>query len=223
MELVGARYFDTGFVRRIHNLRMRGNAARLHLALDGLPAFTGLEEQDHGQRLLIAPDMDYVERAFNPAKYGEWSARPVMEISIPSVSDASLAPAGGHVLSATVQYAPYHLKGGWNDATTAEFYDLAIERIARYAPGIRSQVVHADLVTPAMLESRYRVHGGHWHHGELALDQFLFVRPVVGAAQYALPLKGLYLCGAGAHPGGGISGAAGRNAALTVLDEEPAA
>lgn len=218
LELLGPRHLDTGFVRRIKNIRGRGTAAKLHLALDGLPEFTGLEGQDLGRRLLIAPSLDYLERAFNPCKYGEYSPAPAMEIIIPSIHDASLAPEGKHVLSAVVQYAPYDLKGGWETAKDG-FMDRIMETLSAYAPGLADRVVARELLTPPDLEQRYRLPGGHWHHGELALDQLYMMRPVPGAAQYAAPLPGLYLCGAGTHPGGGVMGAAGMNAAAEVIKD----
>lgn len=217
LSLVGARNVETGFTRRIHNLRMRGNAAKLHIALDGLPEFPGLDKKDFAARLVIAPDADYVERAFNPAKYGECSPEPVMELTLPSFRDPGLAPTGKHVLSAVVQYAPYAHKGGWDDAARNAFRDAAITTLERYAPDIRQRATAIELLTPADIEREFGISGGHWHHGELTLDQFMFVRPVGGAAQYAMPLEGLYLCGAGAHPGGGVSGAPGRNAARAIL------
>jgi phytoene dehydrogenase-like protein len=222
MSLVGARHVETGFVRRVHNIRMSGNAAKLHLALDGLPSIEGLEKKDFGERLLIAPDPNYVERAFNPAKYGEFSPAPVLEITFPTFRDASLAPTGKHVLSAIVQYAPRDLKGGWSSEASDRFCDVAIDTIAQYAPDLRSRITAAELLTPEDIEREFRITGGHWHHGELTLDQFMFVRPVVGFAQYRMPLDGLWLCGAGAHPGGGISGAAGRNAARMILADDRA-
>jgi phytoene dehydrogenase-like protein len=222
MELVGARHVETGFTRRIDNIRMRGNAAKLHLALDGLPAIAGLAKVEFGDRLLIAPDEHYVERAFNPAKYGESSPEPVIEMTFPSFRDPALAPTGKHVMSCVVQYAPYELKGGWTDPARQAFIKACIGTIGRYAPDIESRIVASELLTPADIEKEFHITGGHWHHGELALDQFMFVRPVCGAAQYRMPLDGLYLCGAGAHPGGGISGAAGRNAAKFILREQSA-
>jgi phytoene dehydrogenase-like protein len=222
MELVGARHFETGFARRAYHLRAAGNAAKLHLALDALPEISGLTQQDLAQRLVIAPDEHYVERAFNPAKYGETSPAPVIEITIPSIGDDSLAPAGKHVLSAVVQYAPYELRAGWNDATRSAFEKVVIDTIERHAPAIRSRITASELLTPVDIEREFGITGGHWHHAELRLDQFLFVRPLNGAAQYALPLDGLYLCGAGAHPGGGVSGAPGRNAARTILARDKA-
>ncbi len=218
MQLVGARHVETRFTHRIHHIRMRGNAAKLHLALDGLVTVDGLTKNDLAERMLIAPDENYVERAFNPAKYGEASPAPVMEITFPSVRDESLAPTGKHVMSATVQYAPYALKGGWDDQARDNFLRAAIMTLASYMPDIERRIIASELLTPADIEREFRITGGHWHHGELALDQFLFVRPVAGAARYQMPLDGLYLCGAGAHPGGGVSGAAGRNAARAVLE-----
>ena len=215
-DLLGARHLEAGLVRKIQNIRMRGNASKLHLALSGLPEFTGLTEAQTGERLVIAPDIEYVERAFNHAKYGENSAEPVAEITIPSLSDTSLAAAGQHVLSAVIQYTPYELKAGWPNARQA-FIDKSIDLIARYAPGIREQVLHAELLTPEDFEREFHMQGGHWHHGELAMDQFLMMRPVPGVAQYHTPVGGLYLCGAGSHPGGGVMGSAGRNAANSVL------
>ncbi len=222
MELVGTRHVETGFTRRINNIRMRGNAAKLHLALERLPAFAGLAKAEYGDRLVVAPDEHYVERAFNPAKYGESSPQPVMEITFPSVRDPALAPGGKHVMSCIVQYAPYALAGGWTDAAREAFTRACIETMGRYAPDLESCVTATELLTPVDIEREFHITGGHWHHGELALDQFMFVRPVCGAAQYRMPLDGLYLCGAGAHPGGGISGAAGRNAAMFILKEQSA-
>ncbi len=219
LGLLGARNLEAGFARKVQNIRMRGNAAKLHLALDGAPEFKGLKPDQLGNRLLIAPDMGYVDHAFNHSKYGEYSARPVAEITIPSLHDNSLAPPGQHVLSAVVQYAPYQLKTGWSDHKTA-FTDLVIDTLAVYAPRIRSQILHRELLTPVDIESEFRIKGGHWHHGEMALDQFLMLRPVPHAAQYASPVDGLFLCGAGSHPGGGVMGSAGRNAAQAVLGKK---
>jgi phytoene dehydrogenase-like protein len=141
-----------------------------------------------------------------------------VEVALPTVRDASLAPAGKHVLSAVVQYAPYELAAGWPQAQ-ARFADLVIDALERCAPGLRASVLAVELLTPPDIERQFRISGGHWHHAELALDQFFFVRPVPGAAQYRTPVDGLYLCGAGSHPGGGVMGIAGRNAARTLLRE----
>ncbi len=223
MNLVGAKHLETVFTRRIHHLRSKGNAAKLHLALDGLPTITGLAKKDYSERIVIAPDEHYVERAFNPAKYGDFSQQPVIEITFPSFRDETLAPTGKHVMSAVVQYAPYALREGWDDAAKAKFEETIVRTIARYAPDIAERITASELLTPLDIESEFHITGGHWHHGELTLDQFMFVRPVASAAQYSMPLEGLYLCGAGTHPGGGVSGAAGRNAARTILSREKAA
>ena len=223
MNLIGAKHVETGFARRISHLRAKGNAAKLHLALDGLPAIDGLSKKDYAERIVIAPDEHYVERAFNPAKYGESSPNPVLEITFPSFRDETLAPAGKHVMSAIVQYAPYDLKGGWNEEAKANFMQAIMSTLAGYMPDIEQRITASEVLTPADIESEFHISGGHWHHAELTLDQFLFVRPVNGAAQYSLPIDGVYLCGAGTHPGGGVSGAAGRNAARTILRREKAA
>ena len=218
-KLVGYRNLDAGFSRRVHNFRSRGVSAKLHLALDGLPAFRDLDSALAGERLLLAPSMDDIELAFNHAKYGEYSQAPVMEISIPTVHDDSLAPGDKHVLSAIVQFAPYELKGGWDSGREA-FKTLALDQLERYAPGIRQQVLGAELSVPPDLEAEFGMAGGHWHHGEISLDQALLMRPMPGAHQYTPPVPGLYLCGAGAHPGGGVMGLAGRNAAQAVLKQQ---
>lgn len=217
LRLLGTEYLDTGFVRRVTHLRARGLAAKLHLALDRLPAFTGVDAAGLRGRLLLAPSLGYIERAFNHAKYGEFSAAPILEITVPSVVDSSLAPAGKHVLSAVVQYVPYKLAGGSWELEKERLTGLLIDTLETYAPGLRESVCAVELLTPADIEREFRISGGHWHHAELALDQFLMVRPVPGAAQYQTPLEGLFLCGAGAHPGGGVMGVAGRNAARQIL------
>jgi phytoene dehydrogenase-like protein len=216
LHLLGPRHLDTGFVRRVNHIRSRGLAAKLHLALNRAPAFGGVSEAALRGRLLIAPSLQHIEHAYNHAKYGEFSAAPVMEITVPSSNDAALAPAGQHVLSAIVQYAPYALKEGWPGGRQ-RFMDTTLDALERSAPGLRSSIVGAELLTPADMEREFRINGGHWHHGDLAFDQFLMVRPVPGAAQYRTPLDALFLCGAGCHPGGGVMGLAGRNAAHQVL------
>ena len=216
--LVGAEHLDAGFVRQVSHLRTQGAAAKLHLALSGLPAFTNLPTAAHGSRLLIAPSLDYLEHAYNHSKYGEYSRAPALEITLPSVHDASLAPAGQHVLSAIVQYAPYRIAGGWAQQRE-RFVALLVDTLSQYAPGLRGMVLASELLTPEDLEREFRVVGGHWHHADLALDHFFMVRPVPGAAQYGTPLAGFYLCGAGCHPGGGVMGLAGRNAARQVLSQ----
>jgi phytoene dehydrogenase-like protein len=215
LNLVGVEHLEIGFTNRIRRLRCAGYVAKLHLALSGLPEFDGLEQADG--RMIIAPDMDTMEFAFDAAKHGECPDKPVVEIVIPSVHDASLAPAGQHVLSAHVMYVPYTLKGGWNDAARDQICERTIDTIAQYAPRIREQIVHQEFLTPPDLEQDYRVTGGHWHHAEFAIDQMLMMRPTYEAAQYSTPIPGLFLCGAGSHPGGDIMGGAGHNAAREIL------
>jgi phytoene dehydrogenase-like protein len=215
VDMVGVEYLEIGFTNRIRRLRCDGYVAKLHLALNDLPAFDGLQQVDG--RMIIAPNMDAIEFAYDDAKYGECSTNPVMEIVLPSVHDASLAPAGQHVLSAHVMYVPYQLKGGWTDAARDQICERAIDTIAQYAPRIRELIVHKEFLTPLDLEQNYRVTGGHWHHAELALDQMFMMRPTYEAAQYSTPIPGLFLCGAGCHPGGDITGAAGHNAARELL------
>ncbi|RNJ43299.1 phytoene dehydrogenase [Mesorhizobium erdmanii] len=216
LDLVGPREIDTGFVRKVKNIRMKGDAAKLHLALDRSPQFTGADAAAHKGRLVIAPSPDHVERAFNPCKYGEFSPEPVLEITLPSLADPSLAPDGACVLSAVVQYAPYALKEGWA-AGKPKFLKAVMAQLEAYAPGIGKSVVHAELLTPADIETRYRMPGGHWHHGELQADQMLISRPVSGWSGYDTPVEGLFLAGAGSHPGGGVSGAPGLNAARRII------
>lgn len=213
--LLGPQHLEAGFANRVRHIRARGCVAKLHLALRGLPEFAGLDMELVGQRLVIAPDLQYVESAFNHAKYGDFSDAPVLEISIPSVFDNYMAGPGRHVLSANVQWAPRDLKGGWNGRRD-HLLEATMDVLERHAPGIRDQVMHSELLTPADLERDFGLTGGHWHHAELSLDQGLMLRPVPGAAQYATPVPGLFLCGAGSHPGGGIMGHAGRNAARVV-------
>lgn len=219
LQLVGARHIETGFAGRINNIRMQGKAAKLHLALDGLPDFPGLTGAQTGGRLMAAPSLDYVEQAFDASKYGRFSERPVMEIIIPTIHDGSLAPQGRHVLSAIVQYVPFTLRSGWDTGRDALRQSL-IDHLEQYAPGIGKQVVASELLVPPDLESEFNMHGGHWHHGELSLDQFMMLRPVPSAARYGTPVDGLYLCGAGCHPGGGVTGLPGRNAAIEILKQE---
>jgi phytoene dehydrogenase-like protein len=216
LRLLGPRHLDTGFVRRVNHIRSRGLAAKLHLALNRAPPFSGVNQAALSGRLLIAPSLQHIEHAYNHAKYGEYSADPVMEVTVPTVNDPTLAPTGHHVLSAIVQYAPYALKEGWQSGRQ-RFLDTALDSLERYAPGLRGCIVGAELSTPADMETEFRMSGGHWHHGDLAFDQFLMVRPVPGAAQYRTPMNGLFLCGAGCHPGGGVMGVAGRNAAREIL------
>jgi phytoene dehydrogenase-like protein len=221
LQLLGPRYLDTGFVRRVKHIRSRGLAAKLHLALNQAPRFKGVDATGLTGRLLIAPSLEHLEHAYNHSKYGEFSAEPLMEITLPTVNDPGLAPPGRHVLSAIVQYAPYALKQGWQ-AERQRFTDVCIDTLENAAPGLRGSIAGVELLTPVDMEREFRISGGHWHHGDLAFDQFLMVRPVPGAAQHRTPLEGLFLCGAGCHPGGGVMGIAGRNAAQQILQQASA-
>ena len=215
LHLVGAKNLEIGFTNRINRLRCDGYVAKLHLALDGAPKFTGIEIPNG--RMIIAPKLDAIEFAFDDAKYGQYSQSPVMEIIVPSVKDQSLAPTGKQVLSAHVMYVPHTLKGGWTEEAHQHLYQRLIETLESYAPGIGQQIIHGELLTPADLEQTYHLTGGHWHHVELSMDQMLMMRPTYEAAQYSTPIPGLYLCGAGSHPGGGLMGGPGHNAAKEII------
>jgi phytoene dehydrogenase-like protein len=215
LDLVGVQNLDIGFTNRIRRLRSDGLVAKLHLALDTAPEFPGIGEPRG--RLLIAPKMDTIEFAFDDAKYGNCPEQPVLEVTMPSLDDPALAPPGQHVLSAHVMFVPYRLKGGWNDEARDAIAERAISTIEKYAPGLREHIVGQEFLTPADIETRYGVAGGHWHHGEFAMDQMLMMRPTYDAAQYRTPLAGLWLCGAGCHPAGDLTGLAGHNAAQEML------
>jgi phytoene dehydrogenase-like protein len=216
LSLLGTSHLDTGFVRKVNHLRASGRAGKLHLALKGLPVFNGLGAKALGDRLLIASSMNYLERAFNPSKYHEYPDEPALEISIPTVRDPALASNGQQVLSAVVQFLPYDNSVD-RDANRARCLESILSMLERHAPGIRSLITHAELLTPYDIEQEFGITGGHWHHAAMGFDQFFFIRPLPGAAQYRTPVDGLYLCGAGCHPGGGVMGIAGRNAAQQVL------
>ena len=216
LALVSVDHLDTGFVRQIRNLRSSGKAAKLHLLLDGPPRFKGVEESELGARMLVAPGVDEIELAFNPSKYREYPKEPVLEITVPSAHDSSLAPSGQYVVSAVVQYVPYD-DTPMEDANRAAFLEILLDQLERYAPGIRGQVLKAELLTPRDIEREFGITGGHWHHVELVFESFLFNRPIPVLAQHQSPISGLYLCGAGCHPGGNVMGIAGRNAANQVL------
>ncbi len=215
LQLVGARHLEIEFASRIQRLRTEGLVAKLHLALNGLPAFNGLDKPEG--RMILAPTMDTIEFAFDDAKYGQCPEMPVMECVVPSLHEPGLAPAGQHILSANVMYVPAKLKGGWTTEAKAALTERLIDQLDAYAPGLKAQLLHAELLTPQDLEETHNVTGGHWHHTEFAVDQMLMMRPTYEAAQYATPIPGLFLCGAGSHPGGGLVGAPGHNAAREIL------
>ena len=216
--MLGVAHLDTGFVRRVRNFRAKGLVAKLHLALRAKPHFNGLDDAALGGRLLISPSMDYLEQAFNPSKYHEIPQHPALEITLPSINDPALAPPGQHVLSALVQFVPYAL-GPDPQAAKAQLLENTLATLERYAPGIGALVLASELLSPADLERQFGLEGGHWHQGGLTFDQFFINRPVAQSHQYRSPVPGLYLCGAASHPGGGVAGWAGRNAARAVLQD----
>ena len=216
LKLTGAQHLDAMFAHRVSRIRGKGDVVKLHIALDGLPMFPGLSEAMLKNRLVIAPDLRYIENAFNASKYGEYSSEPILEITIPSLLDASLAPDGHHVVSIAASYAPYDLVGGWDEHKTTLAYKI-ISLVDQYASGFKAHVVDHKIITPEDIEREFSTAGGHWHHGELTMHQSMMMRPVHGAAQYDTPVAGLFLCGAGCHPGGGITGLPGHNAAQRIL------
>jgi phytoene dehydrogenase-like protein len=216
-SLVGAPQLDAMFANRVTQIRGSGVVAKLNLALSGKPEFTNLPESQLGDRLLVAPTMKYVEHAFNASKYQQYSERPVLEITLPSLHDSALAPEGHHVMSVNVAFVPYELEGGWEEQKTSLAYKI-ISQIGQFAPELKSLVVDHEFLTPLDIESEFGAVRGHWHHGELAIHQSFMMRPLYGAAQYDTPVDQLFLCGAGSHPGGGLTGLPGRNAAKRVLE-----
>jgi len=221
-ELVEPSEMAPEFARKVSNIRYRGVCAKVHLALSGLPDFTcqpGAGEHLKGV-ISISPSLQYVERAFDAAKYGRVSERPYLEVSIPSLSDPSVAPEGKHLVSIVFQYAPYTLReGAWDDAARTKLGDLAIETLSEYAPNMASLVEAQHVLTPLDLEQTLGLSEGNIYHGEMTLDQLLFMRPVPSASRYRAPIAGLYLCGAGTHPGGGVTGVPGFNAAREILKD----
>lgn len=208
------------FLWRMRHYRAHGTVAKLNLALSALPTFAGVAREALTGRVRIGPDVDYLERAFDQAKYGSYSTEPFIEFTMPSLLDSSLAPAGAHILSAYVQFAPYKLRDRSWDAEGGALARVAIEAIERYAPGLRSLIVAQQVVTPLDLERTYGFTGGHIFHGELALDQLLTMRPLLGWGRYHAPIPGLYLCSSGTHPGTGLTGMSGRNAAREILRQK---
>jgi phytoene dehydrogenase-like protein len=211
---------DPDFMRRVRNIKFKGARARVNLALGQLPDFSCLPGDGPHLRGLISvsPSLEYLERAFDDAKYGEPSREPYLEAVIPSLTDPSLAPAGKHVMSIVVQYAPYHLKDGvWDEARREALGDRVVKTLAAYAPNLESAILHRQVLTPLDLEAVLGLTEGNIYHGEMTLDQLFFMRPVPGWARYRSPVEGLYLCGAGTHPGGGVTGVPGYNAAREIL------
>ena len=205
---------------KIRNYRSHGTLAKMNFALSGLPAFAGSPGPEAlSGRIHIGPEIDYLERAFDHAKYGEFSEEPWLDVSIPSILDAQLAPAGSHVMSVYVHVAPHTLRSGTWDGAQDRLRQAVVRTLDRFAPGVERLIVAEQLITPDTLEREYGFFGGHIFHGELSLDQLFTMRPVLGQAQYRTAVNGLYLCGGGTHPGGFLSGGSGRNAAREVAKD----
>ncbi|WP_374383466.1 phytoene desaturase family protein [Dongia sp.] len=215
LHLVEPGNLDTEFLKRMRHLRMNGCVAKVHLALDGLPdVFRNAQG-----RMVFAPSTNYVEHAFDCAKYGRVADNPALEIVVPTLTDASLAPSGKHVLSILSQYAPYKLRTTTAEEARTQILDRTLNVLEQIAPGIRGLVTASEVLTPHDLEAQFNLSGGQWHQGEVTLDQVFFLRPAASFQQYKMPLPGLWLCGSGAHPGGNVSGAAGANAAREILKD----
>jgi len=222
LKFMNERDLPTDFVEGVKRYKYRGSSGKVNLALDGLPNFTCLPGTGPHLRgaISISPSIDYMERAYDDAKYGKFSSRPYMDMVIPSLTDPSLAPPGKHVMSCFVQYAPYHLRDGvWDNRQREAFGDAVIDTIAEYAPNIKDIILHRQVLTPLDIEREFGLTEGNIFQGELTLEQLFFLRPVPGYAQYATPIDRLYMCGSATHPGGGIMGAPGRNAATRILKE----
>ena len=219
LKLVEIKELPSEFVDAIRRYKIRGSSGKVNLALDDLPNFTCLPGRGPHLRgaISISPSLTYLERAYDDAKYGSYSRHPYMDSIIPSMIDPSMAPPGKHVMSIFVQYAPFELEGGWNDQQREAFGDAVIDTLAEYAPNIRDVILHRQVVTPWDMQEEFGLTEGNIFHGELALHQLFFMRPAPPWVDYRTPLKNLYQCGSGTHPGGGISGASGRLAALEML------
>ena len=221
MKMVGRDELPGDFVEDLERYKFRGSSGKVNLALDGLPEFTALPGSGAHLRgaISISPSVEYMERAYDDAKYGRFSRRPYMDVVIPSLTDPSVAPPGKHVMSCFVQYAPYHLKeGNWDDQREA-FGDAVIDALAVHAPKIRERILHRQVLTPLDIERVFGLTEGNIFQGELTLEQLFFLRPAPGWARYRTPIRGLYMCGSATHPGGGIMGAPGKNAAGVLLGD----
>ncbi|MBI2220947.1 MAG: NAD(P)/FAD-dependent oxidoreductase [Acidobacteria bacterium] len=217
--LVGERELPAEFADDVRRYKYRGSSGKVNLALDALPSFTAMPGEGPHLRgaVSISPSVDYMERAYDDAKYGRYSRKPYVDIVIPSLTDPSVAPPGKHVMSCFVQYAPYHLKEGTWDEKREEFGDAVVNAIAEHAPNFKDIILHRQVLTPLDMEREFGLTEGNIFQGELSLEQLFFLRPAPGWAHYTTPIRNLYICGSGAHPGGGIMGAPGRNAAMAML------
>ncbi len=220
LGLIEPQHLAPSFLQRLQHYRMFGTVAKMNLALKGLPKFKGVESDALLQgRIQISPEIDYLERAFDAAKYGEYSRQPYIEAVIPTLWDSSLAPAGKHVMSIYMQYAPYKLRDGDWQQQRDGLGNTIIQTLAQYAPDLPGLIEGGELITPEDLERTYGLTGGHIFHGELALDQIFTMRPLLGWAQYVTPIRNLYLCGSGTHPGTGLNGLSGANAARQIMHQ----
>jgi phytoene dehydrogenase-like protein len=223
LKLVDPIHLAPDLVMKLQHYRMPGTVAKVNLALSALPEFTALKGTSDtaalSGRIHIGPEIDYLERAFDESKYGNFSKQPYLEIAIPSVTDPSLAPAGKHVMSIYMQYAPYKLKGSDWDSQRVALGDTVVRTLAQYAPKLPELILTHQIITPQDLEDTYGLTGGHIFHGELALDQFFTMRPLLDWARYRTPIQNLYLCGSGTHPGAGLTGGSGANAAREILKD----
>jgi phytoene dehydrogenase-like protein len=224
LKFIDAKELPGEFLDEVGRYKFRGSSGKVNLALDALPNFTCMPGAGPHLRgaISISPGVDYMERAYDQAKYGEFSRRPYIDMVIPTLTDPSIAPPGKHIMSCFVQYAPYHLRdaalgsGDWDQQREA-FGDTVIDTIAEYAPNIRDIILHRQVLTPLDIEREFGLTEGNIFQGELTLEQLFFARPVPGWAQYNTPIRNLWMCGSATHPGGGIMGAPGRNAALRIL------
>jgi phytoene dehydrogenase-like protein len=220
LKLIQERELEPEFVTSIRNYRCEGTSLKINLALSGLPDFKalpGTPGPQHGATMHICPSIEYVERAWDDAKYGMPSRSPLLELTCPTMYDTSLAPEGRHIMGIFLQYAPYTLRESSWDDLREPFAERVFDLIEEYAPNLRSIVIDRQVLTPLDLERRFGITGGNIFHGEMSIDQMFVMRPVAGWARYRMPLRGLYLCGSGAHPGGGVMGAPGYNAAKQIL------
>jgi phytoene dehydrogenase-like protein len=220
LQLLHDRDLPADFVAAIRHFRIEGTSCKINLALNGLPEFTsypGAPGPHHRATMHICPSIEYVERAWDDAKYGRPSERPLLELTVPTMYDPTLAPPGKHIMGIFLQYAPYTLREGTWDEWREPFGNRVISLIEEYAPNIRSIIEHRQVLTPLDLERRFGITGGNIFHGEMSLDQMFVMRPVAGWARYRTPVGGLFLCGSGAHPGGGVMGAPGYNCAREML------
>ena len=219
LSLVDPTHLTPDFVMKLQNIRMPGTVAKVNLALSALPKFTALDGNEAALRgrIHIGPEIDYLERAFDESKYGNFSQHPYLEVTIPSLTDPSLAPSGKHVMSVYMQYAPFKLKNADWDGQRSALGETVVKMLAEYAPNLLALVEDGQIITPKDLETTYGLTGGHIFHGELALDQFFTMRPLLDWARYNTPIQNLYLCGSGTHPGAGLTGGSGANAAREIL------